>query len=65
MNAAIAFLALTVAADPTPNLVTVTVEPAELTLSHPRFGHRLLVTGIDNARPSLRPDLRSRVVGAG
>ena len=49
MNAAIAFLALAVAADPSPNVVTVTVEPAELTLSHPRFGHRLLVTGIDNA----------------
>jgi hypothetical protein len=27
----------------------VTVEPAALTLSHPRFGHRLLVTGVDNA----------------
>jgi Protein of unknown function (DUF1553)/Protein of unknown function (DUF1549) len=49
MNAALAFLALTIAADPTPRVVTVTVEPAELTLSHPRFGHRLLVTGIDNA----------------
>jgi hypothetical protein len=32
-----------------PNVVTVTVAPAELTLSHPRFGHRLLVTGTDSA----------------
>ena len=60
MNAAIAFLALTVAADPTPNVVTVTVEPAELTLSHPRFGHRLLVTGIDNAGRAV--DLTSEAV---
>ena len=51
MNGAISLLvcSLAVAADPTPNVVTVTVEPTELTLSHPRFGHRLLVTGIDNA----------------
>ena len=62
MHAAIAFLvcSLAVAADPTPNVVTVTVEPAELTLSHPRFGHRLLVTGIDNAGRAV--DLTSEAV---
>jgi Protein of unknown function (DUF1553)/Protein of unknown function (DUF1549) len=49
MYTAIAILALAVGADPTLNVVTVTVEPAELTLSHPRFGHRLLVTGTDDA----------------
>ncbi len=39
---------LAVAANPAPDpVVTVTVEPAALTLSHPRFGQRLLVTGID------------------
>lgn len=49
LNAAFVLLALAVAAEPTPGIVTVTVEPAELTLSHPRFGHQLLVTGIDDA----------------
>ena len=60
MNAAIALLALTIAAAPTPKVVTVTVEPAALTLSHPRFGHRLLVTGFDNAGRAV--DLTSEAV---
>jgi len=52
MHAAVAFLtcSLAVAADPAPDpVIAVTVEPAELTLSHPRFGHRLLVTGFDKS----------------
>lgn len=58
MHASIAMLAcsLTIAADP---VAKVLVEPAALTLSHPRFGHRLLVTGFDKAgRPV---DLTSEV----
>jgi hypothetical protein len=52
MHAAIILLAcsLVVAADPIPSsVVRANVEPSELTLSHPRFGHRLLVTGFDKA----------------
>jgi hypothetical protein len=51
MHAVITLLActLTVASDPqSPAGGTVTVAPAALTLSHPRFGHRLLVTRTDN-----------------
>ncbi len=61
MNGAISLLvcSLAVAADPTPNVVTVKVEPTELTLSHPRFGQRLLVTGLDNGGRSV--DLTAEV----
>ena len=60
MNAAIAPLALALAAEPTPNVVKVTVEPTELTLTHPRFGHALLVTGFDDHDRAL--DLTSQAV---
>jgi hypothetical protein len=40
-----ALVALLLSAVPTPEVVSVSVEPAALSLSHPRFGHRLLVTG--------------------
>lgn len=61
MNAAIAILALTISADSSPAAVdTVTVEPAALTLSHPRFGHRPLVTGI--AKDGRALDLTSEAV---
>jgi len=56
MHIAITFLtcSLAVAGDPTPGaVVTVTVEPTELTLSHPRFGHRLMVTGFDKSGRAL------------
>lgn len=49
MYAAIACLVFMLGADPASEVVTVAVEPVELTLSHPRFGQRLLVTGIDGA----------------
>jgi hypothetical protein len=62
MNTAITFLAFTLAAsaNPAADPSAVTVEPTELTLSHPRFGHRLLVTGTDKAGRPL--DLTAQTV---